>query len=433
MSVHPSGLILVVFSLLASVVSADDQPNILLIIADDMGVDASACYSLGDQQANMPTIEAMCQRGKVFENAYAAPLCSPTRATIMSGQYGFRTGVGSAITKLNAQGLSTDTPSLFDLLADTDYSANVIGKWHLAGMDEGFDHPAALGVEEFWGLFSGSLKDYQHWTAVSAGKEESVNEYATTAITDQALSWIGEQQNPWFLWLAYTAPHTPFHLPPSDLHSATDLTGGTQADINKNPTAYYNAMLQALDTEIGRLLASMSADERENTIVMFIGDNGTPGRVARSVYGAKRAKGSIYEGGVHVPFIVSGPNIEPGRMTDLVQTSDLFSTIASLAGVRVSQPDSFDFSPALYGDKSARDYIYVEHFGVASSQQRANVYGWAIRQGDYKLLQKQDAESELYNLATDPYEHEDLFADGKSNQELVIEANIMAIYQAIKK
>lgn len=130
-----------------------DHPNILLIIADDMGLDASNCYKVGNQQATMPNIKAMCESGLVFDNAYSAPVCTPTRATIMTGQYSFRTGTGGAIPRDGNNGLSSDVTSLFDVLSETNYSANLIGKWHLAGSDAGLKQPAELGIPNYWGLF----------------------------------------------------------------------------------------------------------------------------------------------------------------------------------------------------------------------------------------------------------------------------------------
>ena len=115
---------------------ANSQPNILLIIADDMGLDASPCHDVGNHKVFRPNLETLCSEGMVFDNAYSAPVCSATRATIMTGEYGFRTGVGAAIPRTRGQGLSVDEPSLFDLLEDINYSSGVIGKWHLAGSDD---------------------------------------------------------------------------------------------------------------------------------------------------------------------------------------------------------------------------------------------------------------------------------------------------------
>ncbi len=399
---------------------AADQPNILLIIADDMGLDASNCYSLGDQQAPMPNVEAMCNDGLVFLNAYSAPVCSPTRATIMTGQYGLRTGVGSAIPREGTNGLAADAESLFDVLEGSDYATNLLGKWHLAGADATLDHPAELGVSDYWGVFKGGVRDYFKWPAVTAGAEMPVEEYSTTAITNEALDWIGAQGSPWFLWLAYNAPHSPFHLPPQDLHRFGDLPTDEES-IKADQLTYYQAMLEALDTEIGRLLDTMDPEVREDTIVMFIGDNGSPNQVTRGFYGEHSAKGTIYEGGTHVPFVVTGPGIEPGKSEGFVGTTDFFATVTGFAGIDAERPDSHDFRPLLTGGDGTRDYIYVEHFQEDRADSKpSDVFGWAVRQGNHKLVAVEDTEFELYDLATDPRELTDLLADGTSEEEAAI-------------
>lgn len=411
---------------LPALAGAQDRPNILLIIADDMGLDASRCYSVGDQQATMPHIEAMCDSGLVFDNAYSAPVCTPTRTTIMTGQYGFRTGMGAAIPRDGTGGLSGDTLSLFDVFGQTDYSANLIGKWHLAGAENDLTHPAEFNVPDYWGLFKGGTRDYSHWTAVTDGAEMRVDEYATTAFTNRAIDWIGAQDSPWFLWQAYNAPHTPFHLPPADLHSAGDLP--TDEDtIAANPLPYYNAMLEALDTEIGRLFASMDEETRANTIVMFLGDNGSPNQVTRGFYGDHAAKGTIYEGGTHVPLIVTGPGIDPTRSDAFVQTTDLFATIAGIAGADLPEmSDTVDFGDVLHGGDGARDYIYVEHFSD-DEPKRSDVFGRALRLGNDKLVLPEGGEEELYDLSTDPMEAVNLLADGVSEKEAATIARLRAL------
>ena len=410
--------------------AANASHNVLLIIADDMGIDASRCYSLGDQQAPMPNIEAMCASGMVFDNAYAAPVCSPTRATIMTGQYGFRTGVGGAIPRGGqANGLSPDVTSLFDVLATTEYKANLIGKWHLAGAGATLDHPADLGVPDYFGLIRGGTRDYSKWNAVENGKQVAVNEYTTTVFTDRAIDWIRAQKSPWFLWLAYNAPHTPFHVPPAHLHGFDALADDPDA-IRENPLPYYQAALQALDTEIGRLMASMPQEVRDNTIVMFIGDNGSPNQVTRGFYGQHAAKGTIFEGGTHVPFVVSGPGVAPGRTRSFFNTTDLFATIAGYAGVKVQAPDSHDIRPILSGQDGSREYVYVEHFG---SGRPSNVFGWALRKGQYKLVQVDGSKPMLYDLSTDPLEAMDLLADGTSPEEAAIVASLEARFTRIRR
>ncbi|MEM9798409.1 MAG: sulfatase-like hydrolase/transferase [Pseudomonadota bacterium] len=400
----------------ASASIAAAQPNVLLIIADDMGLDASRCYEVGDQQAPMPTLESLCARGMVFDNAYAAPVCSPTRATIMTGQYGFRTGVGSTVSSNGTNGLDEDVTSLFDLMNAADYASALIGKWHLADSGDDLNHPADFGVPYYFGLFSGALQDYENWTAVENGREVQVNRYATTEMTDRAIDWIAGQDDPWFLWLAYNAPHDPFHLPPLNLHDFDDLRDDADA-IAADPLPYYNATLQALDTEIGRLLASLPAEERAETVILFVGDNGSPNEVVGDIYGDKGAKQTIYEGGTNVPLIVAGPDVAAGQTNALVNTTDLFATVAGYAGIGTDTPDAFDIRPVLGGGRNARDFAYVEYFSDQSRGGRNAVFGWALRDGPFKLVVPDGGTQELYDLSNDPQEQRDLLSDGVTMAE----------------
>ena len=409
------------------------KPNILLVIADDMGLDASNCYEIGSQQANMPILEAMCAKGKVFNNAYAAPTCSPTRASIMTGRHGFRTGIGGVIPKRgNSAGLSSDENSLFDALAISEYQTAVIGKWHLAGSNDGLNHPSTLGVKEYFGLYSGGVDDYFSWDAIHNGKEVKVDTYATTALTDHAINWIDEQSSPWFLWLAYNAPHTPFHLPPQELHSAGELPDDENS-IKRNPLPYYNAMLEALDTEFGRLLGTLSDEVRENTVIIFIGDNGTPTPISKSIYGNRRNKGSIFQGGTSVPFVVTGPGITAGKTDALVNTTDLFATITSLAGVPTSATDAYDFSPVLAGKaaSSKRTFAYAEHFGKI--QRKPDVFGWAIRDARYKLVAEDGAEQQLYDMVNDPLEKTNLLTADMTDELSEEVKRLQTAYEELRK
>jgi arylsulfatase A-like enzyme len=423
-------LILAIATTWASPVAAQTAPNILLIISDDVGLDASSCYDVGTQQALMPNIEALCAAGMVFDNAYAAPTCSPTRATIMTGRYGFRTGVGTAIPRDGGVGLSADEVSLFDVLSETDYASAVIGKWHLAGSEAGLDHPAGLGVSSYFGIYSGAIPDYFAWNGVENGQQVSVDGYSTTVLTDRAVDWIGVQQSPWFLWLAYNAPHTPFHVPPAELHSAGDLPAD-RASIDANPLPYYNAALEALDTEIGRLLAALPQEVRDNTVVIFIGDNGTPSQVAGALYGDRRSKGGVFEGGTHIPFIVQGSGVTAGRSDALVNTADLYASIAAMAGVATDTGDSFDIAPALAGGEGLRAHAYVEHFTTGAATEGRGTFGWAIRDAQYKLVAVDGKDQMLFDLAADPLEQTDLLAGGATGDVQAKAAELQAAYDAI--
>ena len=392
------------------------SPNVLLVLADDMGVDASPCHNEGSDLARMPVLTALCDSGLVFDAAYTAPVCSPTRAAIMTGRHGFRTGVSGVVSQQNDASLSPDEVTLFDRLNEaSNYTSAVIGKWHLSANRRDLDHPAKLGVDYFYGPFSGGVKDYSNWVAVEQGQRISVNEYATTAISDKAIDWIDAQSSPWFLWLAYNAPHTPFHKPPNDLHGFDALSGSAK-DIRQNPSPYYFAALEALDTELGRVLGSLSRDERDEIYVIFMGDNGSPGQLSGKRGSKSKAKGSLYDGGTRVPLVVTGPDVPKGRVDSLVNSTDLFATILALVGVQADASDSIDFSDTIInGAPTQRTHAYSEISSTNAQGEAVN--GWAIRDDRYKLINYDGRSPELYDMQSDPSEARNLLTKGDQNAQ----------------
>lgn len=381
-------------------------PNIILVIADDMGIDSSPCYQVGTEKPNMPNLEALCSSGLVFDNVWATPSCSSTRAAILSGEYGLHNGVFAAGDKLE------DTESVFDVLTSASYSNAVIGKWHVGGRQPDPTHPSLLGVEHYAGFLTSSLRDYYEWEITENGVRSPVNGYATTVFTDKAIAWIQTQDSPWFLWLAYNAPHTPNHVPPSDLHTQQGLTG-TQRDMRQNTRSYYFAALEALDSEMGRLLESMSPETRANTIIIFIGDNGSPDNVSQA-FPPEQTKFTVYEGGIHVPMIIAGNGVtRVGEREDaLINITDLFATIAEIAGISgTTHADSISFADAFSNSAfTGRDYAYSEYRFEDGST------AWTVRNHQYKVIEYSDGRKELYDLFLDPFEYNDLLINGISEE-----------------
>ena len=398
-------------------ITTQAAPNVLLVIADDMGVDASPCHAQGSLLARMPTLSKLCAEGMVYDNAHAYPTCSPTRASILTGLYSDRTGVGAAVQPKAGNGLNDKTASLFDKLdASTPYSAAVVGKWHLADKPRDLDHPSKLGVDTYFGITGGGVKDYESWRAVENGKARKVSGYVTTEITDYAIDWISDQNQPWFMWLAYTAPHTPFHAPPSALHSFGSLSTNS-ATIRRDPRKHYFAALEALDHELGRLLDSLSNAERQDTIVIFTGDNGTPRQVARKLNTQKDAKGTIYNGGTQVPMVIAGPGIRAGRTSQPVQVTDLHDTILAITGANGQTHDSFDLSPSFQGNTSARAATYIHAFGPKSSRGKP-VFGWSMANESHVLIAPNGQPPQLYETS-DTGQRRDLFKTKPSQAEII--------------
>ena len=277
--------------------------NVLLIIADDMGLDSTVGYNIGNQKPNMPNLEKLINSGVKFNNVWANPVCSPTRSTIITGKYGYRTSV---LTVDNA--LSTSETSLFKYLKEnSDYNSALIDKWHLSSKPTDHNHPSNMGIDYYAGIIGGGIQNYYSWSFSKNGNSSQSTEYSTTKLTNEAIEWINNQDSSWFMWLAYNAPHTPFHLPPQNLHSQGELDTNSSS-IDANPLPYYLAMIESIDTEFGRLKESINEEVLNNTTIIFIGDNGTPNQVTQQ-FNSRRVKGTLYKGGINVPMIISGSQV----------------------------------------------------------------------------------------------------------------------------
>ncbi len=318
------------------------QPNVLLIVADDLGVDMLELYGLGSDLPSTPTIDSLAADGVTFDFAYASPTCTPTRANIQTGRYNFRTSLGSGLQPWETASLPDDEitlPQIMKLSPGGAYGTAAFGKWHLttnftggptAPNDAGYDHFDG----SLYNLYQDGSQDYFKWKRITNGVTSNSNTYATSAMVNVTRNWINAAPEPWFVYLPFHAPHSPYHAPPSHLHNV-DVSAG---DPDLNPRPLYKAMVEAMDKEIGRLFASVSPDVLARTTVIFIGDNGTPGGTTVPPFDNEHAKGTAFEGGVRVPLIVSGANVAAkGRHTSaLAHAVDLFSTVADLADVDIT-------------------------------------------------------------------------------------------------
>ncbi len=394
------------------------QPNILLVIADDLGLDPTPNYLPGPEKAAMPHLEALMQQGLTFDNAWVNPLCSPTRATIITGRYGLYTDV------LNVEEQSTLAQSettLFEYLQlqNSGYAMSVIGKWHLGGQVSSLNDPNDQGVPHYTGLLAGGVQNYFNWNQTTDGVQATNTNYITRVLTDSALAWIDRQTQPWFCWLAYTAPHAPLHRPPLFMHNQGPLP--TDADsIAANPRPYFLAMIESLDYELGRLMDSLPPDVLANTVIIFIGDNGTDGPVIQAPYPPGHAKGTLYEGGVHVPLVVAGPGItrHNERESALVNGTDIFTTIVELSGLGLPQYEQSISLVPLFTQTglSHRDCLRAE----VNSQMSG---GHTLRDARYKVIVNTDGTQEFYDLLLDPYESNDLLLGALSTeQQLALDA-----------
>ena len=400
---------------------ASDKPNILLIIADDMGLDATPNFPEGTIKPNMPNLQALMDTGITFKNVWSYPVCSPTRASILTGKYGSKTGVLEVGNTINTT--ETSIQQFLDDGTSNAYASAVIGKWHLSNSAE---DPITMGIDYYAGLLTGGVQSYTNWNLTENGITSNSTEYTTSKFTDLAIEWVDKQPKPWFLWLAFNAPHTPFHLAPTNLHSQGNLLTDA-ASIDANPTPYYMSAIEAMDSEIGRFLSSLTIEERANTVIIFVGDNGTPNKVTQYPYSRSKSKNSLYQGGVNVPMVVSGVGVTRTNVQDaaLISTTDLFSTIASLAGISTSsRENSTSFYPLLTSSSaSTREYAYTE---ISN-----NGIGYAIRNATYKLIKYESGTEEFYKLTTDAYENSNLIGTTLSseaiNAKAALEAELLRI------
>ena len=399
-------IILVLFFFTLTCFSQQQSPNILLIIADDMGIDSTPGFGINEDLPSTPTLDSLREKGLSFTNCWAAPQCSPTRAAIMSGKYGIKTGVMRPPLILD-----TSHTSLFTKIKEqsiTDYSMGLIGKWHIGGSGtSNYSHPKDSGVPYYEGVFTSQVDDYYNWTKVNSEEnEEQVNEYVTAHLTNNAISWIDDQTKPWFLWLAHVAPHAPFQTPPE----------GTYTTSPTNNRTTYLSMVESMDYEINRLLESMDDDTLENTVIIFIGDNGTPGQ-ANNFWPNGHAKSSIYEGGIRVPLIITGKSVERVNEVEasLVQATDLHATILELAGVQLlgGTDNSLSLKPALsFENQVSKKINYTDY-------ESSNTELWATRNDTYKLIEDENGREEFYNIITDIKEETNLIGNLTTEQETI--------------
>ncbi len=438
MGVRSSSRVLVL--LLVSAFPAFAQDNVLVIVADDVGIDRVRAY--GYQNTNgkplaPPTasIDRLASQGVLFRNAWAHPYCSPSRGAALTGRYPNRLGVGFPTSGTLAEsGLRADEPTIADLLPP-DYFAGVVGKWHLADdsplgtLTGGLDHAPRCGFRFHVGSSGNFLgaETYYAWQQtrarianLGASRTKLITQYATSRTTDDALRAVSAfEGSPWFLWVAYNAPHTPYHVPPTGLLQS-------EPPIPGNPLSMGKSMIEALDTEIGRLLDSIPAPVLARTTIVFFGDNGTSLDLVEPPFKAARSKGTVYNGGVHVPLIVVSPRTPAaarGSECDaLVDLTDLLPTVADVAGFAVPPGlDGVSMRPYLEDPAapSQRTWIYAELFehnfvpqpGTTIGNQSLERFHQAARDERYKLIRLFDGGAgapatveEFYDLETDYFE-----------------------------
>lgn len=419
--------------------AADTKPNIVYIVADDLGWKDVGFHG---SDIRTPNLDKLAAAGARLEAFYAQPMCTPTRAALMTGRYPFRYGLQTAvIASSHTYGLPTDEWLLPQALKEAGYYTAIVGKWHLGHADQKY-WPRQRGFDYQYGPLIGEI-DYftheQHGVVDWYRDNKQVKEegYSTTLLGNDAVKLINAHNSstPLYLYLTFNAPHTPYQ--------ATQEYLDQYKNISDPSRRAYAASITALDDQVGRVVAALEKKGmRDNTLIVFQSDNGGTrnkmfageGDMSKVIIPCdngpyRDGKGSLYEGGTRVAAFANWPgHIKPGTTVDgMIHVVDMYPTLATLAGASWAKAKPLDgldvWATISQGKPSPRtEIIYnLEPFRAG------------VREGDWKLIWRTPLPSavELYNIAQDPSEKNNLAAQNPAKvTELEKRANELAATMA---
>ncbi len=402
---------------LSSTLAQSTPPNIVVILADDLGygdVGFNGCLDIPT-----PNIDSLAANGALCTNGYAThPVCSPSRAALMTGRYQQRFGYESSpsfdtILPLNPNlGLPQTELTLAQLLKPAGYVCGAIGKWHLGFAPNLF--PRQRGFDEFFGFLDAQQRYYDTWIYRD---ETLVKEpvYLTEAFTREGVSFINRHATePFFLYLAYNAVHKPYDQPPEGYMERV-------ANITNLERRLYAAMVVALDDGVGQVLETLRAQNLlENTLIFFLSDNGAPNKTFTRNFPLRGYKGDVLEGGVRVPFAVQWTGRLPAQVVydDMVSSLDIVATAVAAAGVALPTDRAYDglnIVPYLAGEEvGPLRTLFWRWFGLGPDGPPGSTDSiWSVRSGPLKLVlerNKSEQPPALYSLPGDLGETQDLAA-----------------------
>jgi arylsulfatase A len=410
----------------------DQKPNIIFIMADDLGFAEVASYGNGFNET--PNLDRLEAEGIKFNNAYAAaPVCSPTRASFVTGQFPARVGITDFIAPKTGRYLDPEKfITINEALATTGYHTGYIGKWHLdTDFKNNIGGPVNHGFDEVIGTETKYIADGDYffpYDKINTFDEGAEDEFLTDRLASEAVDFIRRnKEEPFFLYLSHYSVHTTLDAPQSlvDKYKKkfNEKYGKGQAekifDANKRHQAnhidnpYLAAMIERIDAGVGSIMEELDRNGlADNTLLIFFSDNGGAFRVANNG-GLRMHKTWLYEGGIKEPLLMRWPEkIKAGTTTDVPVTSlDFYPTFVEAAGGENPtgyQLDGLSLIPLITeGTAPERDVLYW-HYPSETGNWK-NRMSSAVRQGDYKLIQfYEDNRIELYNLKDDPAEEEDL-------------------------
>lgn len=408
---------LIVSLSLSQPAAAAGRPNVLVILVDDLGYGDLSSYGAKDLQS--PHIDALVKSGMKFTNFYAnCPVCSPTRAALLTGRYQDMVGVPGVIRTHanNSWGyLRPDAILLPKLFAPAGYHTAMVGKWHLGY--ESPNIPNDRGFDFFHGFLGDMMDDYyhhrRHGNNYMRKNRDTIDPkgHATDLFTDWACDYLTSRKGkkePFFLYLAYNAPHTPIQPPKSWLEKVR----------KREPTislkrAKLVALIEHMDDGIGKVMETLNeTGAAKNTLVVFTSDNGGQLSVGANNGPLRDGKQSVYQGGLKVPAAFVWPGkIEPGSQSTLrAMSMDIFPTVLAASGIECKHTlDAANILPTLLGKTQSELRTHWFFRRREGGTRYAGKTIEAVIQGDWKLLQNSPFQPlELYNLKTDPKENDDL-------------------------
>ena len=376
---------------------AETRPNVLVIVVDDLGWAGVGYHA---KAMTTPNLDRMAKEGTELQRFYVYPVCSPTRAALLTGQMPRRFNIVAALNG-PAPGIPSGLTTIASVFKGAGFRTSLIGKWHLGHATT----PQQNGFEHFYGFLNAGVDYYKHtgkngrldWQRDGATVEEEG--YSTYLFADEAVKQIRtrDKTKPFYMQVTFNAPHDPLSAP-------RELVGKHQQ--KGALLGLYAAVVEAMDIGIGRVLDALDAETiRENTLVVFFSDNGASPREGGSNAPLHFGKGTVYEGGIRTPALVRWPGkIAAGAaLTQPVAVQDLFPTLTAAAGVPMPRDLKIDGAnqwPAIsQGKRIARPPFIVSTFDTA------------LIDGDWKLIELQDGTRSLFNLKDDMSENSDLLSN----------------------
>ena len=405
---------LITFFYFSSIAHSQTKPNIIYIMADDLGWSELGSY--GNRFNETPFLDSLAKNGIRFTQAYVpAPVCSPTRAALMTGKYPAKVGITDFLDVKDEKFLSPDYLTLNEQLKKAGYHTGLIGKWHLTGdYDKRRGAPDKHGWDEVISsetrYIAGGKYFYPYFFLPEA-KEKNENEYLTDRLSQEAVDFINRnKRKPFFLYLSHYSVHTKLSGKEKKVLNYKSKPG---AGTDKN-NPELAAMLESIDGGVREIVNALRAAGLEkNTLVIFTSDNGGETKVTSNAP-LRGGKSQLYEGGIRVPFIAYWPGKIKNSVIDVtpINTIDMFPTFAEIAGLPVSKKEEYDgtsISSLLFGKAALKQRNLYWHYPLDKPHFLGGRSAGAIRSGDYKLIEFFDTNTvELYNLSNDGSEQTDL-------------------------